>query len=247
MTEYDSHGVYRRKVAMVVIDRHRVAKTATSAKLSTTLTQKNQRVVWRCCSWLSPQRQRTRREEADHFHQPPTSRSSHQRGSAAKPMGLQRRCVQERSRPRHTTTWNPPNQWNLSGPNLLEKEVIDDGSEEEGRQEAGQEGREEEEVRNLSSIVSVSSRYAPGLCGAPAAFPPHSWGGGARRRWGSTYKEGPHDFLLKLLPPEHPFGIVETASSSTPASLSRGPTTRCRKSLSNPRSAQFASASAARR
>jgi len=45
MTEYDSHGVYRRKVAMVVIDRHRVAKTATSAKLSTTLTQKNHRDV----------------------------------------------------------------------------------------------------------------------------------------------------------------------------------------------------------
>jgi len=62
--------------------------------------------------------------------------------------------VQERSRPRHTTTWNPPNQWNLSGPNLLEKEVIDDGSEEEGREEAGQEGREEEEVGSLSSIVS---------------------------------------------------------------------------------------------
>jgi hypothetical protein len=36
----------------------------------------------------------------------------------------------------------------------LEKEVIDDGSEEEGREEAGQEGRQEEEVRNFSSIVS---------------------------------------------------------------------------------------------
>ena len=64
--------------------------------------------------------------------------------------------MQERSRPRHTTTWNPPNQWNLSGPYLLEKEVSHDG-EEEGRKEAGQEGREEvleEEVRHFSSIVS---------------------------------------------------------------------------------------------
>src|SRR5881397_2021917 len=77
----------------------------------------SQHLVWQCCSWLPPQRRRTRREKADHFDQPPTSRSPHL-GSAAKPVGLQRRCVQERSRPRHTTTWNPPNQWNLSGPYL---------------------------------------------------------------------------------------------------------------------------------
>src|SRR5690242_13947134 len=38
----------------------------------------SQQLVWRCCSWLPPQRQRTRREDADHFRQPPTSRSSHQ-------------------------------------------------------------------------------------------------------------------------------------------------------------------------
>jgi hypothetical protein len=72
-------------------------------------------------------------------------------------MGLQRRCVQEQSSPRHTTTWNPPNLWNLSGPYLQEKEVSLDGSEEEGREEAGQEGRQEvleEEVRPFSSIVS---------------------------------------------------------------------------------------------
>jgi hypothetical protein len=65
--------------------------------------------------------------------------------------------VQERSSPRHTTTSDPPNRWNLSGPYLWEKEVSIDGSEEEGSQEAGQEGREEvheEEVRLLSSIVS---------------------------------------------------------------------------------------------
>jgi hypothetical protein len=72
-------------------------------------------------------------------------------------MGLQRRCVQERSSPRHSTTWNPPNQSNLSGPHLWEKEVLRDGSEEEGREEAGEEGSQEvleEEVRNFSSIVS---------------------------------------------------------------------------------------------
>src|SRR5438552_3952121 len=53
----------------------------------------SQHLVWRCDSWWPPQRQRTRREKADHFRHPPTSRSSHHRGSAAKPVGLQRRYV----------------------------------------------------------------------------------------------------------------------------------------------------------
>jgi hypothetical protein len=43
------------------------------------------------------------------------------------------------------------------GPHLWEKEVCTDGSEEESREEDGQEGREEvfeEEVRLFSSVVS---------------------------------------------------------------------------------------------
>src|SRR5216117_2018123 len=131
MTEDDSHDAYRRSLLEVDAEvddgRHqrdisRNFHKASRKKISRTIDVRgvhrvSQHLVWRCCSWLPPQRQRTRREKGDHFRQPPTSRSPHQ-GSAAKPVGLQRRCVQERSRPRHTTTWNPPNQWNLSGPYL---------------------------------------------------------------------------------------------------------------------------------
>src|SRR5438552_16131593 len=79
-----------------------------------------QHLVWRCCSWLPPQRQRTRREKGDHFRQPPTSRNPYLRGSAAQPVGLQRRYAQDRSCPRRTTTCNPLNRQNPSGPYLVE-------------------------------------------------------------------------------------------------------------------------------
>jgi len=59
--------------------------------------QVSQHLVWRCCSWLPPQRQRTRREKGDHFRQPPTSRNPYLWGSVAQPVGLPRRCVQEKS------------------------------------------------------------------------------------------------------------------------------------------------------
>src|SRR5947209_10150519 len=94
-------AVFQRSLIVII--------SATSAEISTSPREKkistrvdvsgvhrvSQHLVWRCCSWLPPQRQRTRREKADHLDQPPTSRSPHQ-GSAAKPVGLQRRCVQER-------------------------------------------------------------------------------------------------------------------------------------------------------
>src|SRR5260370_41945314 len=61
-----------------------VAMIATSAKIFHKLLKKisriidvrgvhrvSQHLVWRCCSWLPPQRQRTRREKRDHFRSPP--------------------------------------------------------------------------------------------------------------------------------------------------------------------------------
>jgi hypothetical protein len=48
---------------------------------------------------------------------------------------------------------DPTNQWNL-GSTSPEKEVLHDGSQEEGREEArSQEESREEEVRHFSSIV----------------------------------------------------------------------------------------------
>src|SRR5438309_5985926 len=92
-------AVFQRSLIVII--------SATSAEISTSPREKkistrvdvsgvhrvSQHLVWRCDSWLPPQRQRTRREKADHFRHPPTSRSSHHRGSAAKPVGLQRRYV----------------------------------------------------------------------------------------------------------------------------------------------------------
>jgi len=43
MSEDDSHGVYRRSVAMLIIGGHRVANITTSAKISTTTHKKNLR------------------------------------------------------------------------------------------------------------------------------------------------------------------------------------------------------------
>src|SRR5216683_4512044 len=109
--------------------------------------------VWRCCSWLPPQRQRTRRERAQHFAQPPTSRRPHRRGFAAKPVGLHRRCVQKKSSMTSHKGIKPAKPWNLGSVSLSEGGK-NDGSEEEGREEAGsqEEGRQEEEV-TTSSIV----------------------------------------------------------------------------------------------
>src|SRR5258708_33343058 len=49
--------------------------------------QVSQRTVWRCCSWLPPQRRRTRRQSACHCKPPPTSRRPCQGGSATRPVG----------------------------------------------------------------------------------------------------------------------------------------------------------------
>src|SRR5205823_196466 len=113
MTEDDSHVAHRRSLSMMASEVHRwssmVLINACSAEISTAPREKkfargidvsgvhrvSQHLVWRCCSWLPPQRQRTRREKGDHFRQPPTSRNPYQ-GSAAKPVWLQRWCVQER-------------------------------------------------------------------------------------------------------------------------------------------------------
>src|SRR5919108_5021873 len=93
----------------------------------------SQHLVWRCCSWLPPQRQRTRRERANHFDQPPRSRNPYQWGSATKPVGLQRRCVRERSWPHHTAPQSPMDLGSIS----LGEGGNAHGSQEEGREEAG--------------------------------------------------------------------------------------------------------------
>src|SRR6266849_11212415 len=110
--------------------------------------------VWRCCSWLPPQRQRTRRERAQHFAQPPTSRRHLiEEAPRRNPWGCIGRCVQKKSSMTSHKGMHPAQPWNLGSVSLSEGGK-NDGSEEEGREEAGsqEEGRQEEEV-TTSSIV----------------------------------------------------------------------------------------------
>src|SRR5712692_160786 len=118
MTEDDSHVVYRRSLSEVAHRHHqrdicRNFPQATRKKISRNIDVRgvhrvSQHPVWRCDSWLPPQRQRTRREKADHFRHPPTSRSSHHEDPRRSPWGCRGGTCRSESCPRLTTTWNPP-------------------------------------------------------------------------------------------------------------------------------------------
>jgi len=77
-------------------------------------------LVWRCCSWLPPQRRRTRRESAAHFALPPTSRRPHRWGFEAKPVWLRGGRCRKKSSMTSLKGIMSAKPWNLGSVSLSE-------------------------------------------------------------------------------------------------------------------------------